>query len=249
LFSSAFLRVLRGLRGYLFSFKMNYFAHGYRFVHEPFFLAGTAVPDWLSVVDRGVRVSSKKAKPFVDVEDPPLAAVAAGIVQHHADDDRFHRTPTFIQLSMQFAAEIRDRLASDDGFRPSLLGHILVEILLDAELILEYPQELDAYYSTMDALDVAEVSRAVNCMANRSTELLGPFIPRFSAERFLYDYAEDGKLLMRLNRVMRRVGLAELPEQFHELLPGARDRVRAARTQLLGGAFSQSDDAEADGGE
>ena len=35
---------------------MNYFAHGHRFVDDPYFLAGTAVPDWLSVVDRKVRV-------------------------------------------------------------------------------------------------------------------------------------------------------------------------------------------------
>ena len=33
---------------------MNYFAHGVRFLEDPYFLAGTAVPDWLSVVDRRV---------------------------------------------------------------------------------------------------------------------------------------------------------------------------------------------------
>ena len=28
---------------------VNYFAHGLRFLNRPHFLAGTAVPDWLSV--------------------------------------------------------------------------------------------------------------------------------------------------------------------------------------------------------
>ena len=32
-------------------------------------------------------------------------------------------------------------------------------------------------------------------------------IPLFCAERFLYDYLDDAKLLSRLNRVMRRVKL------------------------------------------
>ena len=40
---------------------MNYFAHGYAFLDDPYFLAGTAVPDWLSVIDRRMRARSKLA--------------------------------------------------------------------------------------------------------------------------------------------------------------------------------------------
>src|SRR3984957_18435669 len=39
--------------------SMNYFAHGIRFVDRPWFLAGTALPDWLSVIDRRVRLRPK----------------------------------------------------------------------------------------------------------------------------------------------------------------------------------------------
>ena len=45
---------------------MNYFAHGREFVDEPYFLAGTAVPDWLSVVDRPTRIRSRQALEHVD---------------------------------------------------------------------------------------------------------------------------------------------------------------------------------------
>ena len=55
---------------------MNYFAHGYRFLDNPYFVAGTAVPDWLNVVNRKARVRSKHALPFIDDDDPRLAAVA-----------------------------------------------------------------------------------------------------------------------------------------------------------------------------
>ena len=55
---------------------MNYLAHGWRFANDPYFLAGTAAPDWLSVIDRKTRLRSRKAAGCVDDADPVLAAVA-----------------------------------------------------------------------------------------------------------------------------------------------------------------------------
>jgi hypothetical protein len=214
---------------------MNYFAHGRRHLEHPYLLAGTAVPDWLCVVNRRVRVTSRSAGPFVTAADPRLAAIAAGIVQHHEDDEWFHGTSTFVELSSRFTLEVRDFLGADERFRPSFLGHILVEILLDAALIADEPQRLDAYYQVMDSLDATAVSEGVNRMATRPTDLLEPFIPLFSRERFLYDYADDGKLLGRLNRVLRRVGLPELPETFLGFLPCARQRVGRLKGELLDG--------------
>src|SRR5579863_4782510 len=104
---------------------MNYFAHGFAHVDDPWFLAGTAVPDWLNVSDRGVRVREKQAAPLVTDVDPRVAALARGIVQHHADDAWFHVTPVFAELSWSFASRLREVLAPDEGMRPSFLGHIL----------------------------------------------------------------------------------------------------------------------------
>ena len=58
---------------------MNYLAHGWRFSDQPYFLAGTAVPDWLSVIDRKMRARGKTAALFVDDADEKLAALARGI--------------------------------------------------------------------------------------------------------------------------------------------------------------------------
>src|SRR5262245_28151325 len=125
---------------------MNYLAHGWRFTGDPYFLAGTAAPDWLSVIDRKTRLRSRTAAEFVADPDPITAAVARGIVQHHADDAAFHALPAFNELNLAFAIEIRDALPGDEGFRPSFLGHILVELLLDSVLSEENPQRLDNYY-------------------------------------------------------------------------------------------------------
>jgi len=212
---------------------MNYLAHGWRFVDQPYFLAGTAAPDWMSVIDRRNRLRSKVAERFVTDPDSQLAAVARGIVQHHVDDAWFHQTAAFNELSLAFAVEVRDRLPGDEGFRPSFLGHILVELLLDSALAEEDPQRLDDYYAALGQLDPASVERAISQLAMQPTTRVAVLVPRFIAERFLYDYREDGKLLTRLNHVMRRVGLPQLPLELSDVFPVMRDRVRQRKAELL----------------
>ena len=219
---------------------MNYFAHGRNFVSDPYFLAGTAVPDWLSAVDRRVRVKSKHAAPFLGHADVRLAALAAGIQQHYRDDRWFHHTRAFAEISWQLTVAVRDTLPGDAGFRPSFLGHILLEILLDAALIADAPHQLDAYYAAFARLDAGAVADGVSQMAHQPVEWLAALIPKFCAERFLYDYADDAKLLARLNRVMRRVQLPELPDRFVELLPSARRTVYERRDELLAGEDGRS---------
>ncbi|MCU0878097.1 MAG: hypothetical protein MUF06_09960 [Pirellulaceae bacterium] len=214
---------------------MNYLAHGYRFTQDPYFLAGTAAPDWLSVIDRKMRLRSKTAAQFVDDPDPTVAAIARGIVQHHHDDGWFHQTEAFATLSLSFAMAIRRVLSADDGFRPSFLGHILVELLLDAILVKESPQRLEDYYQAIAALDPIVVQEGLNKLATRPSERIAILIPRFHQERFLADYGEDAPLLMRLNHVMRRVGLPLLPEGLQELFPELRSQVHRRRRELLAG--------------
>jgi hypothetical protein len=213
---------------------MNYLAHGWRFTGDPYFLAGTAVPDWLCVADRRVRVRSKRAAQWLDHADKRTAALARGICQHHADDGWFHQTRAFAELSLEFSALIRRALPPDEGFRPWFLGHILVELLLDAALIEQHSRRLAAYYAALDEVEAAEVEQAVNRMAVQPTGRLAAFISLFRRERFLWDYTDDGKLLERVNQVMRRAGLPLLPASVVELLPAMRLAVRERSGELLG---------------
>jgi hypothetical protein len=212
---------------------MNYLAHGWRFADQPYVLAGTAAPDWLSVIDRKIRLRSRTAAEFIADSDPIVAAVARGVVQHHTDDAWFHASPAFNELSLAFAIEIRDALPGDEGFRPSFLGHILVELLLDSALSEESPERLEAYYAALSALDPAAVEQAISRLATRPTDRVASLIPRFLSERFLYDYLDDPRLLMRLNHIMRRVDLPQLPASLVDLLPSLRSRVRDRMSELL----------------
>jgi len=94
---------------------------------------------------------------------------------------------------------------------------------------------LEQYYRVLDEIDVDLVQEAVNRMAPQRTTRLAPMIVEFRRLRVLWDYLEDRKLLFRLNQVMRRVGLAPLPETFLELLPTARQEVASGKHLLLEG--------------
>ena len=212
---------------------MNYFAHALEFLDDPYFVAGLAVPDWLSVVDRKVRVRRKLAAPLASSADPRRASIARGVIQHIDDDAWFHTTPAFGDLNLKFTVMVRDALADNEGFRPSFLGHILVELLLDAELIAARPERLERYYDALRALDPDTVAESVTAMATGDAGGLAVLIPRFIEERFLWDYLDDAKLWVRLNQVMRRVKLPLLPESFCEVLPDARRLVAERSTELL----------------
>ena len=215
---------------------MNYFCHGRAFINRPYFLAGTAIPDWMNVTNRRVRVRKKLAIPYVDSDDELIRDLASGVVQHHEDDDWFHRTRAFAELSLEFAVRLRDGLPADDGMRPSFLGHILVELLLDDCLIQEDPPKLDAYYSAVSEVEPNVVAQFIAESTSNERSLFDRFVeflPRFVEVRFLNDYADNAKLLYRLNNVMDRVGLAHIPDSMLTLLPEMRAAVAARREELL----------------
>jgi hypothetical protein len=214
---------------------LNYFAHALPFLDNPYFVAGTGVPDWLSVADRETRVRMKQAVPLATDPDPIMAAVAGGVAQHIRDDLRFHATRAFAETSLELAAAARGVLGPDSGFRSSFIGHLLVELLLDASLIAEQPEKLDAYYRRLDAVDSQIVQVAVNRIAAKPTDRLAGFIVLFRRERILWDYSDDARLMWRMNQVMGRVGFEPLPERFGEVLPPAREMVARRRAGLLEG--------------
>ena len=211
---------------------MNYFAHGVRFLDQPLFLAGTAVPDWMSVADRGVRVRPKLVEALTR-EEGPDSETARGILQHFHDDDWFHRTPGFARVTAALTEQFREALAGDDGMRPGFLGHIVTEMLLDAVLIEQDPRGLDEYYAVLGGVDPTAVQGVVNRSSRRSTDRLVHFIRLFLAERFLYDYLESERLLYRLNQVLRRVKLQPLPAGTAEVLDAGRELVRLNLQELL----------------
>ncbi len=212
---------------------MNYFAHGIRFLNRPVFLAGTAVPDWLSVADRKVRLREKHVRPAFETDDALDSELAAGILQHQSDDDWFHRSRAFYEVTSDVADLFRAHLGAEDGFRPGFLGHIATELLLDRLLIEAHPGTLERYYRALDELDPRAIQQAVNRVAPRTTERLAAFVEIFRQVRFLFDYLEPERMLLRLNQVLRRVKLNPLPASVSGVLEAAFDVLRVRGRELL----------------
>jgi len=203
------------------------------YLDTPLLAACTAVPDWLSVVDRKIRARGKLASQFVDSDDESLRLVAGGIIRHIEDDKWFHGTQAFVETNMRLAVELRDLLPGDAGFRPTFVGHILIEMLLDAFWIRDDPSIGDRYYAMLDEVSHQEIQRCVNQITGKPTENLVGTVERFVEMRFLFDYLEHDRLLFRLNQVMKRVKLAPLPESVLDWLPGASKLIESRRERLL----------------
>jgi len=219
---------------------MNYFSHGILYLDRPYFLIGTALPDLMSVVDRQVRMRARRVSPFAEEGIGPEAEIAAGILQHLRDDAWFHATPAFAQVSAELTQRFRAVLPVDDAHRPSFLGHIVTEILLDGVLIAAAPSRLDAYYAALEQLDAQRVEQAVNRMARQPTDRLATFLPLFTRERFLADYLDPERLWFRLNQIMRRVKLSPLPEEVQSVLREGWSLVETRAGALLPGEIVDS---------
>lgn len=221
---------------------MNYFAHAIRFLDRPYFLIGTALPDMLSVSDRGSRLRSKVVSPFAENATGNSAELAWGILQHLHDDGWFHNTVAFHFVTGELTRLFRTALPTDDdGHRPAFLGHIVTEMLLDSVLIAREPAALDRYYTALADIDPDFVQATVNQLVRQPAERLAALIPLFQEERFLADYVDSPRLLFRLNQVLRRVKLQPLPNEVAEVLDSARSIVEQHADELLAGfTFSPS---------
>ncbi len=212
---------------------MNYFSHAIRFLDRPVFAVSTGLPDMLSVADRKVRLRTRRIEPFLETASPFDAEVAAGALQHLEDDAWFHKTRAFLETSAELTRLFREAIGVGDGMRCSFLGHIVTELQLDGVLAERYPESLDQYYDLMGDVDPVAIQSCVNRMAAKQTERLAILIPKFHQEQFLRDYSEPSRLRFRLNQVMLRVRLEQLPKVMEEALAESWRIVESRAEDLL----------------
>lgn len=212
---------------------MNYFAHGVRFLSSPWFLAGTAAPDWLAVSDRKVRLREKQVVSYLDHADPRLRSFSAGVMQHLHDDAWFHQAREFYEINSQVADCFREMKDCDDGFLPGFLGHIATELLLDRLLIEDSPAQLDEYYVRIAELPPEDIQRFVNAIAPREATQLARFVRLFCEIQFLRDYRDHRLLLNRLNQVLLRVKLNPLPDSAEAVLDRSWQIIQQRGWRLL----------------
>ena len=213
---------------------MNCFAHALPFLDRPYYAVGASLPDWLSAADRKCRVRKKKAVMWVEDEDPIVAAVSGGVVQHHEDDYWFHTSAIFRDFEMKFAVEVREIYGGEKSMRPGFVGHVMVEMFIDAWLQENLPGQLERYYELVAGVDAAQVQSAINRFATKQTDRLVPAMEGFVKERYIFDYVTDEGAAYRMSRVLDRIGLEPLDDKILPWAATARPRVYNRIGELLG---------------
>ncbi len=208
---------------------MNYLAHGLPFLvadhdddHAGFRVAGTALPDWLRVIDKKARLRSEILDVVHVDDDVRFAALRDGARRHHDDDLRFHADEAFDAVATSMAAQLR---AHDGSLRASTLGHVLVEMLVDAALMQARPGLLEGYYDALDAVDEAQVAAFARRATGRPLDHAEHLIDRFRRVRFLAAYRFDEGLHDCLVGVCRRAGLQPPPSSSQAVIAAGRAQV------------------------
>ena len=212
---------------------MNYFAHAIRYLDRGTFAIGTSLPDMLSVVDRRSRLRTRFVEPFADGSKTFQAELAAGVLQHLQDDQWFHTTEGFYLTTGEVTRIFRRVIGTHDGMRCSFLGHIVTELQLDAALDERYPGRLEEYYCRLEEIDANAVAAEIDLLATKPVERFAYLMEQFRKARFMFDYRNPQSLLMRLNQVMKRVGLDQLPEHTVQALSESWEVVRQNIEALL----------------
>ena len=212
---------------------MNYLAHAVGVLGEPWLVAGTSLPDWLRALDKRARAHPAKLALLV-VDDARVAQLRDGVHKHHEDDHDFHTHAVFEAITGQ-AVQMFRALSPDARFRASALGHIVVEMLLDACIEEHRPGAVNAYYAALTAIDVDVLAAAARAFTGRPLEQLERLFDRFQRARFLHAYATDGGTVAALEGVCARAGLTPPPdgERAAAVVAALRPRVRAALPELL----------------
>ncbi|WP_437186140.1 hypothetical protein SH668x_003279 [Planctomicrobium sp. SH668] len=213
--------------------NVNYLAHGIRFLDRPYYLIGSAIPDLLSVSDRRSRVRKKTIENQLPEPASHSRELSLGMLQHLHDDQWFHNTPGFYEVTGSMSVLFRSALGPDEDWHCGFLGHIVTELLIDSTLMEDSPEALVQYYEAFASVDSQFVHHTVSGIATQPIERLGGFIELFVRERFLADYPDNERLLFRLNQVMKRVSLRPLPGEIVAVLRDGRQLVRENMLQLL----------------
>lgn len=210
---------------------MNYLAHGYRFVDRPWVLVGTAVPDMMTIGDRRRRLRHHEV-PVAAGLDAASADLAEGLRAHFHDDGWFHASDAFREVTEAMAVRVR-AAAGERRIRASVIAHVGMEMLLDAELMRRDPGLLRAYGLAFTRVHPDGVAERVGRWSRRPPLVLHRVMRFMSGASFLSSYVDDHGLLLRLSQVARRARLGALPASLIDEVPAMRALVRERADDLL----------------
>src|SRR5204862_7715892 len=121
------------------------------------------------------------------LDDPRARSLREGALRHHNDDHRFHTSSTFEALTDEAVHALR-ALSPDPRYRASALGHIAVEMLVDACVEERRPGVTARYYDAIAAIDDDVLATLARDWTSRPLPQFPLLAQRFRKARFLFQY-------------------------------------------------------------
>ena len=212
---------------------MNFLAHGRNYLADPLRLFGTAFPDLARIANRRARIREGDETALREHSDPDMRAVGEGITIHLLENKWFHASTAFQSTQSEITAILRKRFAEETGFRASVVSHLALELLLDDILIQQRPARVADFYRSLELVPDSLRAQCLQYVVPQIADTFDAVFQRFLRSRFLEDYADPSKLTQRMNGIIGRAGMDELPEGFSEVWQELRWLVESESETLL----------------
>jgi hypothetical protein len=200
---------------------MHFLSHYYvdRNQNNPYFVLGALLPD---ITPHFTKTYNSKIR-YKEWERPePSESVHRGVLRHFELDAVFHSSLVFRE-SCTFATDCLLKSGLDrETYRFWFLSHIVIEVLLDRQLILDNPGLVEEYYQVLSSVDINKLDAYFNFFASEEekNKILTNFI-RFLDVKFLqYLKTMDGAVEGIVRTILKATGVTFTDIDREKLLAG-----------------------------
>lgn len=195
---------------------MNFLSHYYFDRNQPALkIVGSLLPDLIK--NAGVNKVKSPLKNTGLLENNLYTDLLAGWRNHIEVDKYFHSSDFFIHHSQALKEEIKEVTVGSE-VRPSFLGHIALELILDHLLIQKNKIQVGNLYIALQEADKETIaSFLLQCTEQESDRILN-FIQNFNASKYLLSYQKMENIAYALNRICMRLWPVSLNEENVALL-------------------------------
>jgi hypothetical protein len=218
---------------------MHFLSHYYTELpaDNPFFIAALTIPD---LSPRFSKVYNSVIKRGDHPKEENLAQIHRGILAHYEGDRKFHNSKAFVQHTHLALQSLLGEGLDRNRLRLSVIAHLLVEMLIDRQIILEQEHIGKQFYSAIVQADESVLETYFRHFAlNHDKRAFFANFQFFKQRQFLYLFKEPEKIVFGLNRIYSSVTGVEFTEdetnRFLAAVHNIDRRMRYSWQEILNG--------------
>ena len=187
---------------------MHFLSHYYldRNKNNPLFVAGALLPD---IAPHFTKTYNSRIRNKEWDLDEPIVSVHNGILRHYELDAVFHNSVVFKESCTHASTCMANEGLNREKYRFWFLGHIVTEVMLDRQLILDNPGLVEEYYEVLNSVDIGILEAYVNNIASvgERSKILSNFIKFLDAKFLRHLENIDGAAEGIVRTVLRATGV------------------------------------------